>query len=305
VRIFKNSPHLRYKGRIHEVVTIRNQTYDATKLRIMHTGYTKSVIADTGKMERNLKLLRDELERDPDNPRTLIYIADTITSAGTEESRIEAEELFLKALASDKLKDIPVKQLAYDFLIPRFLGDARYSDGIKREKEALEMCNAAIAELSENIDYYYFRAVLNNQRGYYKDAWEDLSICQNAFMTSTKIPSTRILLPSPMPLFYQLKVAAKGLGDEQGTVINGAILNTMMAESKADIDNVGSFIMSLLVIGGTEDEVLGELAEVYDLSDPKDLMFIARAAKHAGAIEFSRKIADMVKEFLDKGKIEK
>jgi hypothetical protein len=104
-----------------------------------------------------------------------------------------------------------------------------------------------------------------------------------------------------MPLFYQLKVAAKGQKDEQGTAINSTILSTMMAESKADIDNIGSFIMSVLVIGDTEDEVLNELAEVYNLSDPKDLMFIARAAKHRGAIEFSRKIADMVRELLDKG----
>ena len=298
VRIFKNSPQLRYKGKIHEVVAIRNQTYDAVKLRIMHTGYTKAVIADTDKMERNLKLLRDELESDSDNPRTLIYIADTLISAGTEESRVEAEELFLKALGSDKLKDTPVKQLAFDFLIPRFLGDERYSDGIKREKEALKLCDAAINDLPGNIDYYYFRAVLNNQRGKFKEAREDLLICQNAFMTSTTIPATQILLPSPLPLFYQLKVAAKGLEDEQGTAINGTILNTMMAESKADMDIIGSFIKSVLVIGGTEEEALEALSEVFNINDAKDMMFLARAAKNAGAIGFAKEVMEKLTEIM-------
>jgi len=300
VRIFKNSPLLRYKGKIHEVVEIRNKTYNATNLRIMHTGYAKSVVIDTDKMERNLKLLRDELEREPDNPRTLIYMADTIISRGTEESRVEAEELFLKALGSNKLKDIPVKQLAYDFLIPRFLGDIRYSDGTKREKEALKLCDAAIADLPGNIDYNYFRAVLNNHSGNYKEAWDDLMICEAAFMSKDSLPSTKVLLPNPMPLFYQLKIAAKGLGDESGLVRNETILKSMMMESKADSNIIGSFIKSILVIGGTAEKTLEELAEVYDLNDPKDLMFIARAAKDAGAIEFARQVMDMTTKAMKK-----
>jgi len=302
VRIFKNSLQLRYKGKIHEVITIRNQTYNASNLRIMHTGYAGSVVVDTDKMERNLKLLKEELNKDPDNPRILIYIADTIISAGTEKSFLEAEELFLKALGSKKLKDIPVKQLAYDFLIPRFLGDMRYSDGIKREKDAFRLCDEAIADLPDNIDYKYFHGVLNNQKGNFQAARDDLMICEAAFMTEKTLPSTKVLLPSPIPLFYQLKIAAKGLDDKQGIVRNETIIKSMLIEAKTDADIISSFIKSILVLGGTEDEVLTEIAEVYDLGDPKDLMFIARAAKDGGAIEFSRGIMKMISELLGKGK---
>jgi len=60
LRIFKNSPKLRYEGKIHEAVRIHNEYYDATKLRIMHTGYATSSFEESGKRERNLKLLREE-----------------------------------------------------------------------------------------------------------------------------------------------------------------------------------------------------------------------------------------------------
>ena len=73
----------------------------------------------------------------------------------------------------------------------------------------------------------------------------------------------------------------------------------MLTESKSDTDTIGSFIKSILVFGTSEDEVLKELSEVYDLNDPKDMMFIARAAKDTGAIEFTRKVMDMAQTLLN------
>jgi len=294
VRIFKNKPELRYKGKIHEVVPIINQTYNAINLRIMHTGYKKSIITDTAKTERNLLLLKQELKQNPDDPRILIYMADTITSKATEESNAEAEKLFLKALESDRLNDIPVKQLAYDFLIPRYLGDLRYGSGEKQENKALELCNIAIKELPENIDYRYFRAILNNRKNNYKEAYDDLMICQDAFLKNASLPMTKVLLPCPIPLFYQLKLSSEGMNDDQSTARNSTIIISMLTDSENDIEIIGIFIKSLLVIGVSEDDVSDELSVVYNFDDPKDLMFIARAAKNGGSIEYSRNITQKV-----------
>jgi len=60
-------------------------------------------------------------------------------------------------------------------------------------------------------------------------------------------------------------------------------------------------LKSLLVVGVHEDKVLEELSEVYNLSDPNDLMFIARTAKDTGAIEFSRYLMEMIKSYLVRG----
>jgi hypothetical protein len=171
---------------------------------------------------------------------------------------------------------------------------------VKNEYEALKLCDAAIADLPGMIDYHYYRAVLNNKKGNYKAARDDLNICENAFTTGSSLPVTRVLLPSPMRLFYQQKVAAKGLGDEEGVIKSSTILNSMMSEAKKSVqaDFIGAFIKSMLVYGVSEDESLAELAEVFDLGDPRDLMFIVRAAKDAGAIGFARKVMDMTDQIM-------
>jgi len=293
-RIFRNSPELRYKGKIHEAIWISNKSYDATHLRIMHTGYAQSIYNETDKRARNLKLLKDEHARDPNNPNIMIYLADSIKAEGTEDARKEAEELYLKALESDIAADAPIKQLAYDFLIPRFSRDERITGGINKKDEALKLCDEAINDLPENIDYYYFRAVLNNQKENFESARDDLSLCERAFTTGKSMPATRVLLSNPMLLFFQQKIAAGGTGDEQELLKSTTILNSMLAEAKSKTGLTGSFMLNILLYGLTEDEALDEFSEAYDLSDPGELMLLARAAKESGAIGLSRRVLDMV-----------
>jgi tetratricopeptide (TPR) repeat protein len=297
-RVFRNSPELRYEGKIHEAIRIRNQRYDATNLKIMHTGYAETVFNETGKRERNLKLLRDEHERDPEDPNIMIYLADSIKSEGTQAAYDDAEQLYLKGISSKRMTDIAIKQLAYDFLIPRLSGDVNTINKKCRKDEAIKLCDDAIADVPDYIDYRYYRAVLNNQRGNFKAAWDDLLHCENAFLSGETLPVTRVLLPNPMPLFFQQKMAAKGMEDEQNAVKSQTILSSILLESKTQSDMLSSFIKTILLYGLTNDEALAELAEVYDLKDPRDLMFIARAAKECGAVGFTRKVMDMTQAIL-------
>jgi len=298
LRILKNSPHLRYNGKIHETVKIRNKTYEATNLKIMHTGYSSSVYDDANKRERNVELLRNEYKNNPGDPRMMIYLADSLKALASDESLNEAEELYIKALGFKNISDKAVKQLAYDFLLPRFSGDKRYSGGSKQKDEALKLCAKAIADFPDNIDYRYYRAIIYNQEGEFKKALDDLIICENAFTTGDSLPITRILIPTPLPLFYQQKLSAKGLKDEQAVLRYTTIINSIMSESKSQTDVIGSYITSLTVYGVSDDDVLFELSEVYNINDPKDLMFIARAAKDSGAIEFTRNIMEKIQTLL-------
>ena len=299
IRVFRNSPELRYEGKIHEAVRIRNKVYDALNLRIMHTGYAASVYKETNKKERNLELLRSEHERDPENPDIMIYLADSLKAESTPQTRQEAEELYLKALSGERKGDKDVKQLAYDFLIPRFTGDKRIEDGKTDLDMAMKLCNAATLELPGHIDYFYYRGIINNTRKNYKEALDDLLICEKAFITGTTLPKTRVLFPSPMPLFYYLKAAAKGVGDQEALVRGSTILHSMLSEFKGETEIIGSFIKSLLLLGVSENDVLDELAEAYNLNDPRDLLFIAKASKEAGAIGFTRKIMDIASKVME------
>ncbi len=112
IRIFRNTPKLRYKNRIHEELEFAGHTaydvFDARKdLTIYHTGYTKEAFEQTGKSQRNLRMLKKELEDDPENVEILIYLGDSYM---TDNSYDKARESFHEALkyATEK-EDIPVK----------------------------------------------------------------------------------------------------------------------------------------------------------------------------------------------------
>jgi glycosyltransferase involved in cell wall biosynthesis len=291
-RIFQNRPDLRFAGRIHEVIELTNNHFRAPNLRIMHTGYTQATYTDANKLDRNVAMLRSELDKDPDNPDIMLYLADSVKTTGTQEAIDEAITLFHKALRSDKPTNKLIKQLAYNYLIPRYSSDKSTQD------EAMRLCDEAVSELPEFIDYNYFRAALNNQNGNYKEAQEDLKVCEKAFMSSVSIPTTKILMPCPLLLFYQLLLSARGLGNAEEVTNYSSIIHVMLEEAKDQTNITGPYIRTLLEHGATDDEVLGEMAKVYDLNDPKDILFIARAAKESGAVEFTRNIMKIAEKML-------
>jgi len=292
-RVFRNRPDLRFVGKIHEVIELKNKHFQAPEIRIIHTGYTQENYADANKFERNVKMLKDELEKDPDNPDIMLYYADSVKLTGSEEALAEAEEMFHKALNSNKPTNKLIKQLAYNYLIPLYLKDEAKYD------EAMRLCDEATTELPNFIDYFYFRAVLKNKIGNYKAAQEDLEVCEKAFMNSASIPTTKILMPSPLLLFYQLLKSAEGQNDEEGIAKNSTFINTMLTEGKDQPGIVGSYIRAVLEDGASEEVVLDKLSELYDMSDPKNILFIARAAKDSGAAEFTRNVMKIAKEMLD------
>jgi len=291
-RIFQNRPDLRYKGTIHEAVRIRNKYLNAENLRIMHTGYAQTAYGAADKRERNIKLLRDELEKDPTNPHTMLYLADSIKASGTEESRVEAEELYLAGLASKRTADPAIRRLAYDFLIPRFMVDEKKTD------EAVTLCDAAVSDLPSNIDYYYYRAFLNNQLKNYEAAMKDLLKCEQALMNSTTVPETRVLMSCPVLLFYQLSIAASGLDDKDNTIKYDTIVDTMLTEGKDQPEVLGPFLTTMFQQKKTGIEVFEKLTKIYNLNDPKELMFIARTSKDYGILLFAKMVMEMAGEML-------
>ena len=290
-RIFRNRPDLRYEGRIHEAVRLRNKVVSAENLRIMHTGYAQTAYGEANKMQRNIELLRDEHEREPDDPHIMLYLADSIKAAGTEEARIEAELLFLKALASRKPSRPEIRRLAYDFLIPRF------SKNDDKKEDAVRLCGEAIAELPNHIDYYYCRAVLFNQKGCYKEAKDDLIKCESAFTNGIGIPETRILMPSPILLYHQLIISALGSDDEQAVISYEAVVQALLKEGKASSAVVGPYMAALFGEGKTGIEVFNKLMPVYDLGNKQDLILIADAAQDYGIMLFAQKVMEMAEKF--------
>jgi len=299
-RIFRNLPHLRYAGRIHENVILTQGKLRETDLRMYHTGYSKSVVQDTNKLERNISMLRKEYELDRKNPDTMIYLANSLQGLETEEAFKEAEKLNLEALAGKRPANPSMKQRAYDFLIPRFILKARFDSSDEKRNEAMRLCNEAIMTLPENPDYLYYRAVLSNQTGNHKAAMTDLSKCEKLLAPSEKLPTTRILAQSPLPLYYQMTVAAEGLGDKEKATESLNIIENALTQGREQTADTGPYIRAMSWYGASYDDILKSLSAVYDIENPKDMMLIARAAKDNGAIEFSRYTMTLTKNLLVK-----
>jgi len=291
-RIFRNRPDLRYEGRIHEAIKIRNKHANAENLRIIHTGYAMTAYNEADKRERNIKMLKSELERDPADPNLMLYLADSIKAAGTEDAREEAEALYLKALTSDRPAEVDIKRLAYDFLIPRF------SRNKEKKEEAIKLCGEALAELPEHIDYYYYRAVINNQKGNYKEALSDLMKCEAAFAAGTGSPETRVLMPTPILLFYQMNVSARGMDDDEAVNRYTTITHKLLSDGKTHPEVLRPYMIALFQQGASEDAVLEELAQVYNIGNPQELMMIARTAKDCGIVMFASKVMDIAREVM-------
>ena len=78
IRIFRNNESLRYHGKVHETLLNKNRnlqfTYANEEFEIIHTGYSSRVIKE--KLERNLKLLKDDIEENGEAACHYEYLAD-------------------------------------------------------------------------------------------------------------------------------------------------------------------------------------------------------------------------------------
>lgn len=101
VRLFRNSPKLRYYRRVHEQLRRTNGGFpsltDATEeILILHDGYQTEVYAGKKKSERNRRLLERELADNPDDYEIMGYLGDVYQTDG---NRAEAKRWFSQAVS--------------------------------------------------------------------------------------------------------------------------------------------------------------------------------------------------------------
>ena len=108
-RIFRNIKGLRYKNRVHEVLTLSNgqlPRYSLTDLAIMHTGYMKSISSEKG--NRNIPLLKKSVEEDPENYDLWSYLGESYAGSDQAAEAIESMEHVIEHVAKNIIaSDVP------------------------------------------------------------------------------------------------------------------------------------------------------------------------------------------------------
>jgi glycosyltransferase involved in cell wall biosynthesis len=296
-RIFRNIKQLRYVNKIHEHLTGFGTISFVEDISIMHTGYAKSSYEETSKLERNIELLRTELVANPDNINAKAYLADSLSNRATlanpEKWGVdpEADVLFADVLNSDVHVFPVLKKKAYTYFIAKYLGEPDKYDDCE------EMCNKALEEYSGDLDFWYFLANIYNKKGEYERAWEQLKKLEAAYKDSVvkHDDSTIFLNANPILIYEQMLGAAQGMGDIEHVIKYATIV---LISNKMSQRILSPYIYTLTKHGVPEDEILGLLGKIYDISNPQDLLFIVRSAKDCGAVDFARMIMIIAGELL-------
>jgi len=291
MRVIKNDETIRYIGSIHERLDIKPENVGWNNdITVIHTGYSESSISETNKIERNIDLLRKAIEKTEDNLSLKVYLADSLKTYEDEESRAEADKYFAEAIdqGGDKIF-YKLRVKAYIHFLNKFANDPA------KRSEYEKMCNRALEEFPNSIDFEYYQASFLNSIGKYKEAWDLLKSGEERLVTGGKLGIAYHVQADPTMLYSQLLLAAQGLGD-----INGITENAMriLATDKSRMEIISPLIAILLRQGTSIETLITTLSDVYNINDPQDLLIIAKAAKNCGAVEFAGAVMGIAKELL-------
>ena len=288
-RVFRN--FIRYVGKIHEHLDMDVcHLYRVDDITIMHTGYTKAAYDETQKADRNIELLRAELEEKPNDLNIKSYLADSLIVKGGVESHSEAIELYREVINGGPEVHPVLKKKAYTTFMDKF------KEVPEHLTECEEICRKAMRDFPSDIDIEYYLGFILNQKKEFTEAWDILQKCETKLIKSTSLDESVVVSVKPQVLFLQMALAAQGLDNVEGVVR----CSTMILKEDKNNDGVlKPYIWTLLNHGASEDDLLGLLAKLYDMDNPKDLMFIGRAAKDCGAISFARRILGMAQQTIN------
>ena len=270
-RVFKNTPELRYVGRIHEKIDLIEPHFLAEDLTIIHTGYAQTIYAETQKIVRNINMIKEEIKHSPDDPELKCYLADSLRVSGGEQNLIDAEALYREALDSGLPMNSLIKQNALNYLIVLNFEDEEKKD------ENYKMCREAYEEFPNNPDFCYYHARKLFVEKNHEDAWKKLIECET-LLNGTGVSMSNAAINNSLVFFLLMVLTAEELG-KVDEVIRCATL--ILKEDKYQPGVLAPYIAAFKRPGYevSDEEILDLLRKIYDFNNIKDKIEILKAAK--------------------------
>lgn len=300
LRIFRNTPELRYCRKVHESLKKDNgqeiQAGDLTKeLTIYHTGYGKSESAQKKGSRRNLNMILAELDERPDDYEMHVYLGNEYGAVGEFE---KAEACYRKAIMLMPEGVRSDYDVTTSGIWQKLLELLTLMPG-KNEKDILEVYRQARERWPEDGDYDYLVGQYYGSRGNYqageKHLRQGLELVEKyGCMGKSNILSGHIMKAREMlamcccnngNLEEAVQVAAMMLKE------NPYLMSTLIVMLSALLKDPGT--------GGRGREGAVETAlflgsNFYQLQSLKDRLFILQAAMGAGYQE----LVEVIKETL-------
>ena len=175
LRIFRNSPQLRYEGRIHEGLTWQGAavqpvvTASPEDLMLYHTGYSSTL--SEAKAKRNLKLLLQDIRETTHPERLYGYLADAYLGVGNEQQA----EHFARLDVQQGRRATTYASRSYRILLQLL------SAAVGRSQERRELCLAAVRDFPEIPEFRADYAECLAIAGDYKEASAQMEQALKAF----------------------------------------------------------------------------------------------------------------------------
>jgi predicted Zn-dependent protease len=147
-RLFRNAPEIFYRGRIHEQV-FPSLLVPAKKwglktalgtAEILHHGYTKEMVRDRNKVERNLKLLRAAVEEDPADVNLVMNLGMELVRSDELTAGIEKYRAAFQMMSAQRPEEL-VPELR-EVLLTQFTSQL-YK--IRAHEEVVQVLNSMLA----------------------------------------------------------------------------------------------------------------------------------------------------------------
>jgi glycosyltransferase involved in cell wall biosynthesis len=291
-RVFSN-PAFKYAGAIHEqIVPIKANAPCASvrcnDINIFHTGYTFAAYSTTNKLNRNVKMLRHELDSKPDNPDAMAYLADSLLVRNRSAAdRAEALRLYTEALLGEKPMHNGVKLNSYS----KFLQLCQRLDPDLYHRAAEQAVNDFPGVGTFNL---YYGTILYS-KGDYGRAWEYLRKAED-FLKGRDVMNTQDMLYQTFTLFEHLLKCAEARNDKQA-MIKYAVL--VLREDKSQLGVLGPLIDMFRQNGAGDGAIMGVLRKIYDFKNPRDVITAAKGAESAGAEALMIRLKETANSLLD------
>ncbi|MEK4363349.1 glycosyltransferase [Paenibacillus sp. FSL M8-0212] len=161
LRLFRNASEHRFEGRIHEQIAAaicrRNPeaAFHVTDMVIHHYGYQTAIVERKDKVNRNVRLLQQAVEEEPDQPFHHYNL-------GVEYLRVGEAERALETFGVARMGIDPA-MTSYAHLLFKY--EVRCLQHLNRWQEALDRIDAALELFPEYTDLMHHRGVCADALG--------------------------------------------------------------------------------------------------------------------------------------------
>ncbi|WP_342571334.1 glycosyltransferase [Paenibacillus sp. FSL R5-0749] len=161
LRLFRNAPGHRFEGRIHEQIAAAicrvnpEAAFHVTDMIIHHYGYQTAIVERKDKVNRNVRLLEQAVEEEPDQPFHHYNL-------GVEYLRVGEAERALETFGVARMGIDPAVT-SYAHLLFKY--EVRCLQHLNRWQEALDRIDAALELFPEYTDLMHHRGVCADALG--------------------------------------------------------------------------------------------------------------------------------------------